>query len=88
MTKRINNDGTKSEKKNKQLGCVNVKSVRKGFFFLGFFFINPEVIQNVRGYKFEMKFFFMLFKLIQIINKAGVKEEFDKIQIENVTFRI
>jgi len=67
---------------------VNVKSVRKGFFFLGFFFINPEVIQNVRGYKFEMKFFFMLFKLIQIINKAGVKEEFDKIQIENVTFRI
>jgi len=87
LTKRINNDGTKSEKKNKQLGCVNVKSVRKGFFFLGIVFINPEVIQNVRGYKFEVKFF-KLFKLIKIINKAGVKEEFDKIQIENVTFRI
>lgn len=42
----------------------------------------------MRGYKFEMKCFFMLFKLIQIINKVGVKEKFDKIQIENVTFKI
>lgn len=69
-----------------KLGCVNVESDRKGFSSSGNLFLKSD--SECERLYVQNEVFIMLFKLIQIINKVGVKEEFDKIQIENVTFKI